>query len=758
MKIIINGGKSGWVEYVLNGTKQKPRAKEKIEIIDGDLNLTKKIYESDKVKERYTRIVLSFKGKEELAKIKQVYEDFKREFLKGYEEEEYNISAVLHRDTENDHVHICLPKLNLKTKNHNNYYYDKIDRYRINLIRDYLNIKYDLKTEKGKELIKEDKTISRLEKWREEHKQPRISLKRKRARDKATKDIKDYLTELINSDLVNTLEETEKIIETLDLKIVKKGWDKIAGEKEYYITIQDKYNNKLKLKGEYFNEKFYQFRNKDKETERAIKQGDKGSRERNDRKFTEIKQKLEEANYKRIRRIKARYRNIKKRSGRENNINNSKDSVNSIDRNKLRNRNNDNRKRIHDDNTGKTNKINISNNKNDTRELKDGNINTRDQEMERGSENITRERETRIRKLFNAGRTRIQNIKRKIQGIGKRIRGGIMYVKKETERIKQELSIVDLAINNGFKIIENKSSKNSKVMDNGINKIIVSKNIKNKHYIFFNTEDGSGGSVIDFYKKYINDKKGFIEILKDLQNFLKYGEINYKLEGTQIEEMELKKEIIRLKPLKEANVFLKSKGIEDNTVKAFYPYILKDYRNNTDFILQNFTREGEKLKIEEIGIDKRNKDYKNISGEKGLWGKKIGKEANDFYIFESPIDAISFYQLYQKSGNYISIGGNISKKEIESLKSLNKHIRPHIINICTDKDKGGNLLAVKLKDIFSLSSVNLKRQEPIRNDFNEDLLYKKKKEKEERERKKREEEKYIIPGPGEEITRRRKRR
>jgi len=202
MKILVAGGKSGWVEYVLEGTKTKRRHKDKIEIIDGDCNLTKKIYENDTTKQTYTKIILAFKGKVDDNTIKKVYEEFKENFLVGLEEDEYNIAAVVHKDTENYHIHVCLPKLNLRTKKHNNYYFDRVDRNRINILRDYLIEKYNLKNDEitlneNKELIKEDKTVERLDKWRKEHKQPKVSLKRKRGRDKATKEIKEYIEELI---------------------------------------------------------------------------------------------------------------------------------------------------------------------------------------------------------------------------------------------------------------------------------------------------------------------------------------------------------------------------------------------------------------------------------------------------------------------------------------------------------------------------------------------------------------------------------
>jgi len=143
MIISFKGAKSGWAEYVINGTKDKPRDKAKVKVIDGDPELTKAIYNRTSYIKNYTSGIISFENKDITDKeIEKIYTDWKKEFFHGYKEDEYNICAVLHLDTEHKHIHFCIPHLNLLTHTQNNYYYHKIDLKRASLLQTYLNIKH----------------------------------------------------------------------------------------------------------------------------------------------------------------------------------------------------------------------------------------------------------------------------------------------------------------------------------------------------------------------------------------------------------------------------------------------------------------------------------------------------------------------------------------------------------------------------------------------------------------------------------------
>ena len=111
MKILIRQGcsidtKSGFGNYVINGTKSKPRDKSKIEVLSGDMILGDTISNSGKWKENEYQIILAFRGKPSKKLMRKALADFEKSFMMGFSQEEYHLDAVAHYDTDDYHIHI----------------------------------------------------------------------------------------------------------------------------------------------------------------------------------------------------------------------------------------------------------------------------------------------------------------------------------------------------------------------------------------------------------------------------------------------------------------------------------------------------------------------------------------------------------------------------------------------------------------------------------------------------------------------------
>jgi hypothetical protein len=165
MIITVNSGSGNLADYLINGINKK-RDKEKVFILDGDLNLSKKISENTKYKDKHFHIIVSLKNKYDNESASKIYNDFKKELLNAYREDEVNISAVLHQDTNNTHFHCMIPKQNLLTNTKLNLYFDNSDRKRFELIRDYLDTKYNLESPTIKNLKPIDKTNAITKNWK----------------------------------------------------------------------------------------------------------------------------------------------------------------------------------------------------------------------------------------------------------------------------------------------------------------------------------------------------------------------------------------------------------------------------------------------------------------------------------------------------------------------------------------------------------------------------------------------------------------
>ncbi|MDE7399724.1 MAG: toprim domain-containing protein [Oscillospiraceae bacterium] len=92
------------------------------------------------------------------------------------------------------------------------------------------------------------------------------------------------------------------------------------------------------------------------------------------------------------------------------------------------------------------------------------------------------------------------------------------------------------------------------------------------------------------------------------------------------------------------------------------------------------------------------------------------------FVFEAPIDMLSFITLYQKdwkNHSYIAMNGVY---ESALLKALESHSELQNIYFCTDNDEGGIDAAERLRDILREKNyANIFRISPQNKDWNEDL-------------------------------------
>lgn len=101
--------------------------------------------------------------------------------------------------------------------------------------------------------------------------------------------------------------------------------------------------------------------------------------------------------------------------------------------------------------------------------------------------------------------------------------------------------------------------------------------------------------------------------------------------------------------------------------------------------------------------------------------KQRKRLARKLYVFESPIDLLSFITLYPKywhENHYLSLGG-VSAKALKTFLSERSEVEQIIL--CLDNDKAGHEACAKLFDVIpSLYAVN--QLVPSRKDWNEVLV------------------------------------
>lgn len=226
MIITVNSGGGSLTNYLLYGNNNS-RDRSKIVVLDGNAKLTDSISKSVKADDKHFHFIVSANcknGKKSDEEMRAIYQDFKKELLHSYSKEEVNIFSVLHQDTDNSHFHVQIPKLALLTNTKLDIYYDKRDRKRFEVIRDYLNLKHN----ETPQSIPSKSNPSKNWKYNPQ------SIKNKKEKLEFENMLLDNLYD--NRDKFTSHEELMKYIkEDLKIEVKKVGYD--YKKDDFYITI-----------------------------------------------------------------------------------------------------------------------------------------------------------------------------------------------------------------------------------------------------------------------------------------------------------------------------------------------------------------------------------------------------------------------------------------------------------------------------------------------------------------------------------------
>ena len=166
--------------------------------------------------------------------------------------------------------------------------------------------------------------------------------------------------------------------------------------------------------------------------------------------------------------------------------------------------------------------------------------------------------------------------------------------------------------------------------------------------------------------------------------------------------------------------YLNQRGITQDIINnpRFQETIYLDKRNNV--IFPHKDQDGI------CGYEIRNQKFKGFStgGTKGLWVSNSGQNDLKLVICESPIDCLSYHQLFPDNHTrYFATSGTLSEKQKDLLRNAFENINQKggEIIIATDKDIGGDEISQELVKIAP-NSAQISRHVPRhQKDWNEAL-------------------------------------
>jgi hypothetical protein len=321
---------------------------------------------------------------------------------------------------------------------------------------------------------------------------------------------------------------------------------------------------------------------------------------------------------------------------------------------------------------------------------------------------------------------------------------------KTFEQFRQEISILELAIANGYRQIKSKGERSPVLYNAEFNDriIVVNPRVPSNQGYWNPHDESDKGSLIGFVKRRLggvfpqNTSKTQIANVNDiLYNYLKIDpdirnkntwDSDYK-KMTNIKRAAFSMEDHKVKKLADAS-FLLSRGISKEIIQAplFVDRILnsnnKGFRNIAFPYYDAFS---EKV----VGLEIRNEDFKKaaLGSDKssGLWHSNIPEQTDRMIFFESAIDALSYYELKGQANDlYVSFGGRVTQNQIQTAMDLQKKSNPSTkftFISATDNDKEGVIYDLSIlinfinkevftqnlpstKDFISLGFVNISSQ------------------------------------------------
>ncbi|MGK7957473.1 MAG: DUF3991 domain-containing protein, partial [Crocosphaera sp.] len=342
------------------------------------------------------------------------------------------------------------------------------------------------------------------------------------------------------------------------------------------------------------------------------------------------------------------------------------------------------------------------------------------QELLRNNQLIQQQNERLIREN--------QQARKRLSRHHERLRRIKVQQAQELDKFKTDINLADYAQANGYSIDKKKSSVNCLVLkDNQWDKILVGLNQSDGHYFYSSVNnDRDSGSIIDFIQNRRNLNLG--EVRKELRPWINapsnppYSpkQATPKLTPSSPDRHKIITQFEGFQVII-THPYLTQRGISQQTSNdpRFQGRIYTDSRNNV--IFPHADREGV------CGYEMRNHDFKSFSsgGTKGLWASNGSKDDTTLVICESPLDCLSYHQLFpDDTTRYFATGGTLSEKQKTLLKGVFEkfHNKGGHIMIATDKDEAGQGIEKELRNLAP-STAQINRIVPRHHkDWNETLM------------------------------------
>lgn len=97
--------------------------------------------------------------------------------------------------------------------------------------------------------------------------------------------------------------------------------------------------------------------------------------------------------------------------------------------------------------------------------------------------------------------------------------------------------------------------------------------------------------------------------------------------------------------------------------------------------------------------------------------------SDKLYVFEAPIDLLSFISLHKENWQNHSYAASCSVSDRVLFQCIEDNPNIRTVRLCFDNDEPGQKAAKRIADKLFLQGIQSEILVPIRKDWNEDLIY-----------------------------------
>ncbi len=286
-----------------------------------------------------------------------------------------------------------------------------------------------------------------------------------------------------------------------------------------------------------------------------------------------------------------------------------------------------------------------------------------------------------------------------------------IHFTEEQKELARKTDIAELLRQNGEKL---KRSGSEYEWKDGSQKVTVRGNL------WYHQYEQTGGDAIDFVRRFYNmDYPEAVEYL--LSGF----------GGTLVTSAPIEKEKKpfelpkRNESMRRAYAYLlKTRGIDKSVVDTFVKenmiYESEDYHN---VIFVGFDKDGSPRHAHKRGTTQKSTYRGNIDSSMPEYSFHWHGESEELYVFEAPIDMLSFITLNKDNWQQHSYAAACGVSSIVIYQMINHNPNIGKVWLCHDNDEGGEKAVSRITKDLQEKGIECEWLTPVLKDWNEDLIH-----------------------------------